>query len=645
MTDTILTEALEIFDQAQEAEAENRRLALDDLKFARMADQWDEQIRKDRARDGRPCLTVNRLPSFIRQVVNDARLNKPQIRVRPVDGGADVNTADVMNGLIRNIEQASNADVAYDTAADFAVTMGFGYFRVDVDFAHDDTFDQDIRIERIANPFSVYGDPFSTAADSSDWNHGFITTVLPRERFEAKYPGAEAVDFRDLPQSSAHHWLNEDEVTVAEYWRREEVDRKVLQLSNGMVIDEDAFENAKRFFEAQIIEPVRERLVTSHKVTHRIMSGVEVIEETEWAGRFIPIVPVYGDEVNVEGRRWFHSLIRDAKDAQRMFNYWRTTSTELVALAPKAPFIGPKGFAKTDRDKWESANTVNWPYLEYDGAVPPQRQPFDGVPAGALQEALNANDDMKAIMGLHDASLGAPSNEISGVAIAARQREGDVSTFHFIDNLSRAIRHAGRVIVDLIPMVYTGRRVVRVLGQDGTPAEAQLAPFPGDALQAEARGNWANEIFDLSVGKYDLAVDAGPSFTTRREEAASQMLDLVRVFPAAAPIIGDLLVKNLDWPGADEIAERLQTLVPQLTGAADAPDPRLAALEALVQQLQDALAAALQSQNIEQAKLAIDRFEAETQRLKVLGEQRQNAAELAQQAREQAARAVQGFVG
>jgi len=212
----------------------------------------------------------------------------------------------------------------------------------------------------------------------------------------------------------------------------------------------------------------------SHKVTQRLLTGAEVLETNDWAGRYIPLVPVYGEEVNVEGKRYLRSLIRDAKDPQRMFNYWRTTTTELVALSPKAPFIGPKGAFQTDQAKWETANTDTHAYIEYDGNVPPQRQAFAGVPAGALQEALNASDDMKAIIGMYDASLGARSNETSGRAILARQREGDVSTFHFIDNLSRAIEHAGRILIDLIPKVYTGERIVRVLGQDGAAASVQL---------------------------------------------------------------------------------------------------------------------------------------------------------------------------
>ena len=316
----------------------------------------------------------------------------------------------------------------------------------------------------------------------------------------------------------------------------------------------------------------RPRQAASHKVTQRIVSGAAVLETVDWAGRFIPIVPVYGEELMVDGRRRLRSLVRDAKDPQRMFNYWRTTSTELVALAPKAPFIGRKGAFDTDSDKWATANVKSHAYIEYDGPEPPMRQGFAGVPAGALQEAMNASDDMKAIMGLHDASLGARSNETSGRAIMARQREGDTSTFHYIDNLSRSIRHAGRILLDLIPKVYATARVVRVLGPDGAAQNIGVAPGGQSPAQGAEQLKAIGRIHDLGAGRYDLTVRSGPSFTSRREEAANQMIELIRAYPGAAPVIGDLLARNLDWPGADEIAGRLAALLPpQVKG----PGPEL----------------------------------------------------------------------
>lgn len=614
----ILADAKEAFKEAEEAEAESRRLALDDLRFARLAEQWPADIMSQRQRDGRPCLTINRLPTFIRQVVNDARQNKPSIKVRPADSSADVETAEVINGLIRNIEYTSNADVAYDTATDNAVTMGFGYIRITTRYAYHDTFDLDLAIERVSNPFSVYGDPMSQAADSSDWRTAFVVDTLRRKDFERQYKDAAPVDWEGPSWSEfkGSTWLPEDRVMLAEWWTREEYTKRVLLLSDGTVIAEDALEKDPQIAAALGmggLQVTRERDARCWKVKQRILNANEVLEDNDWPGQWIPIVPVYGDEVDVEGKRYFRSLIRDAKDPQRMLNYWRTTATELVALAPRAPFIGPKGMFDTD-PRWLTANRQNHPFLEYDvvpqqaGAVP-QRQPLDSGPAaGALQEALNASDDMKSIMGMYDASLGAKSNETSGRAILARQREGDVSTFHFLDNMSRAIRHVGRIVIDLIPHVYSGERIVRVLGESG--GDEKNVPVNQEFEDKDEAGVPITRIHDLAKGKYDLTVTTGPSFTTRREEAAAQMTELIRAFPAAAPLLGGLLAKNLDWPEADEVEKRLDSLLPpglQKPAPGQPAPEELAALamsaqqEAADKERQEKLAADIKAEEIRAA--------------------------------------------
>ena len=620
----LLEEAQELFELCQEREADNRRDALEDLRFARLEEQWPEKVRRERELEGRPCLVINKLPAIIRQVVNDGRLNKPAISVHPVDSAGDPETAEIMNGLIRHIEQSSDADVAYDTALDFAVSCGFGYFRINTAYSSDDGFEQDIVIERISNPLSVYGDPDSTAADSSDWNTAFVVDRVPHKLFKARYPGAQKVDFTGVEWDTVKTpWGSADDVLIAEWWKREEVRREILALSDGQIIDAEEYAANKALYDAIGVSVVGQRPVRSHKVTQRLISGLEVLETVEWAGRFIPIVPVYGEEINVEGVRHLRSLVRSAMDAQRMFNYWRTTSTELVALAPKAPFIGRKGAFETDAAKWATANTVSHAYIEYDGQDAPQRQPFSGVPAGALQEALNASDDIKAITGIHDASLGARGNETSGRAIMARQREGDVSTFHYIDNLSRAIRHAGRILIDLIPKVYATPRVIRVLGPDGKAETRPVnQPVEEDVKGEDGQVRRIQKIYDLTAGKYDLTVRAGPSFTSRREEAASQMIELIRAYPAAAPLVGDLLARNLDWPGADEIAERLKALLPaQLQGEspeAQQAKQQMQAMAAKIEELGGQLREEQTSRIIDLQDLRIKAFGAETDRLKAL---------------------------
>lgn len=581
--DDVLKEAKDAFAICTEHEAENRADALEDIRFARLGEQWPPETRRRRELDNRPCLTFNKMPAFIRQVVNDARQNRPSIKIHPADDTADPETAEIFNGLIRNIEYTSDADVAYDTAIEAAVCGGLGYFRINTCYADDDGFDQDIVLQTVENPFSIWGDPYSVKADSADWNVAFVADTMKKDDFERKYKGADAVDWNATGYGAlSSPWLDGEQIMVAEYWTREEVPRTILLLNNGEIVPADEYAENKDMFDGQQIQVQAERSVNSHKVTQRIMTGTEVLETVDWAGKYIPIVPVYGDVVYLEGKRYLRSLIRDAKDGQRNFNYWRTTSTELLALAPRVPFIGPKGSFKTDTDKWATANSESHAYIEYDGAVAPLRQMFAGPAAGAITEAANAADDIKTIIGLHDASLGNPSNETSGRAILMRQKEGDNSTFHFVDNLSRAIRHAGRIMIDLIPHVYSGPRVLRVMGPDGIPQITTVnQPFNqpvndqnGQPVMAPAMGPMGQpaigadgqpqmvaqtvaKLFDLTAGKYDLVVEAGPSFATKREEAANQMIQLVQADPQMMPLIGDILVKNLDWEGADEIAQRV----------------------------------------------------------------------------------------
>jgi len=643
----ILKDAQEDFRRASEAEQKNRDNWLADMKFARLGEQWPDAVKRQRELDGRPCLTNNKLPAFIRQVTNDARQNSPAIRCHPVGEGADKSTADVLNGLIRNIEYTSNADVAYDTALDHAVTGGFGYFRISTDYACEDEFDQDIRIERVANPLTVYGDPYSTAADSSDWNRAFVTDMWEKSAFEKRWKGAVPADFEANSHDKNHEWFTDDMVRVAEYWTRDEDDAKLLKLSNGMILFEDQYLKIKDFLDVQGFVVTGDRATKVKKVTQRIITGDAVLEANKWAGKYIPIVPVYGDEVMIEGERHWISLIRFAKDPQMMHNFWRTASTELVALAPKMPFIGARGAFNSDAEKWATANTISHPYVEYDvvdGAAPPQRQAFSGPPAGALQEALNAADDMKSIMGIYDASLGARSNETSGRAIMARQREGDVSTFNYIDNLSRAIRHAGRIIVDLIPKVYNTERIIRVIHEDGKNEHVQISPNSpqqpqvSEEQQKEMEG--ITKIYNLTTGKYDVTCEAGPSFTTKREEAANQMIEFIRANPQSAGLIGDLLAKNLDWPGADEIAERMKAMLPpQVKGA----NPQIQQMQQQMQTmdqhakqavntLQQQLQAAESKSDNDKKKLEIEEFKAVTDRIEALTTAASQGNMLAQQA-------------
>lgn len=626
----MLATARTFLQDAENNESTNRKRWKEDVKFARMGEQWPSDIRERRQKENRPCLTINKLGPVIRQVVNDARQNRPSIKVLPQDSAADPATAEIMTGLIRNIEQSSNADTAYDKAIDDAVSGGWGYWRINLDYANGvdldnienmgpEAFEQNIVIERVMNPLAIYADPNGSEADSSDWMEALVIERMSEKAFTKKYPDAKKSSFdssewSDLPSS----WKTEKEISVAEYWVRDEITAQIIsvQMMDGInpetgepmigevvTLASDKWEEMQK--QGQIGQVIgAPRTVKTHKVKQYILTGVEVLEENDWPGTFIPVVPVYGDEVVIDGERFLRSLISDARGPQEQYNFWMTAGTELVALAPRAPFIGRKG-AFTDPN-WQHVNDATLPYLEFEGGEKPSREAPPSMAMGDLQLARNASDDIKAVTGIYDASLGARSNETSGVAIKARQREGDVSTFHFIDNLSRAIRHTGKILLDIIPKVYSTQRIVRVLGEDGEPSTAQI-----NAQQQDPMTGAISRINDFGAGRYDLAVSSGPSYTTKREEAASQMIELIRAFPAAAPVIGDLLAKNLDWPGADEISERLKALYEQQfapqqeQGQQGPPQPDPTEMAKM---------------QIEGGKLQVDQFKAETERMEAQSE-------------------------
>jgi len=550
----LLQQARERFKLASDAEESIRREALEDLRF-RAGEQWPENIKIDRQNTGRPCLTINRIPQFLRQVTNEIRQNRPSIQVNPVDDQADPETAEILQGIMRHIEVSSDADVAYDTAAEHAATFGFGYLRVITDYVDERSFDQEIRIERIRNPFSIYFDPECQKPDYSDARWAFVVQDVDREEYRALYPDSELSGLADMTTvgDQAPGWINGKSVRIAEYWHIDHKEQELALLPDGSVMPADMVPEG--------VPVLRTRTVQVPKVYWCKVNGLEVLEKQEWPGRWIPIVPVLGDEVIVNGERQLYGLVRFARDPQRMYNYWATAETEMIALAPKAPFIGAAGQFEGFERQWQSANVRNLPYLEYKPVShagvpmgPPQRQVYE-PPIQAISHArMQANDDLKATTGICDASLGARSNEQSGRAILARQREGDVANFHYADNLARSIKHLGKILLDLIPRIYDAPRVMRIIGAEEVERVVQI--------NAPTRDKGVERIYDLSIGEYDVTVSVGPSFSTKRQEAVDSMLQLSQAYPPLMQVAGDLLVKNMDWPGASEIAERLKKLLP-----------------------------------------------------------------------------------
>jgi len=585
------------FKQAIDATSLSRQSELDDLRFAAGSPdngfQWPDNIRLSRQNDmngARPCLTINKLPQHIRQVTNDQRQNRPAIKVIPVDDMSDVQVAEVFNGIIRHIEVNSDADIAYDTACENQVTIGEGYFRVITDYCDPYSFDQDLKIERIRNSFSVYMDPLIKDPCGGDAEWCFISESMPVAVFEQEYPKAQAANFDQQGiGDDVLQWITEDTVRIAEYFSFKYEDKKLYLWRNGQV----TMEGDPLPMDIMMGEkPVKERTTTLKKLIWAKINGVEILEQQEWLGQYIPVIRVVGNEYDMEGRIIVSGIVRNAKDAQRMYNYWTSQEAELLALAPKAPFIVAGGQIEGYEDKWAELNTTNYPYLEYNPIseegvlVPPPQRVLPPMPsAGILQAKMGAADDIKSTTGQYNASLGQQSNETSGKAITARQMESDVGTFHYIDNLSRAIRQCGRILIDLIPKVYDTRRVARIIGEDGQTDKVVIDPKQQEPFRKITQGEAIIKIYNPSIGRYDVTVIVGPGFNSRRQEALEAMSMLVQSNPALWQVIGDLLVKNMDWPGAAEMSDRIKrTIPPEIIGNPD-DTPELRQAMQVIEQL------------------------------------------------------------
>lgn len=543
----ILMEARDRLKKAMDEDYENRRLALEDLEFIGIEGaQWPANIRAEREADGRPCISINKMPIFIDQVVGDQRMNRPSIKVIPVDSKADPAIAEILGGWIKHVEQISKADTAIDHAFEHAVACGYGAMRVVTEFVSDDSFEQDARIQKIDNALAVFWGKHSEY-DCSDAQYCFIITDMDRDEFRETY-GEEPMPFNQADSRYIEGWCSANTVRVAEYFVKEPTTKTIYQLDDGIVVEK--------------LEPwmvvAKKREVKSYKIKWYLLSGNKILDEKEWVGKkYIPVIPVWGKELNIGGRRKVRGLIRNAKDPQRMYNFWQSADTEMVALAPKAPYLAtPKQIAGHET-QWKEAHRKNFPYLlvNSDEQAPgfPKREIPPQVSSAMVEMKRETDQEIRDTIGLHRASLGMPSNERSGLAIRERKQEGDVGTFAFIDNLARSIEHLGRVLVDVAPGILDTERIIR-LGLEGG-----LQKFEAVNVETTPDGPI---LHNLSVGTYDVVVTVGPSFTTQRTEARQSMSEFIQYYPQAAPLIGDLYAKSMDWPGADEMAERLEFLLP-----------------------------------------------------------------------------------
>jgi hypothetical protein len=630
------------FTMALAAYSESREDELDDLRFmAGSPDnqwQWPADVLSTRGSvqgqtiNARPCLTINKLPQHVRQVTNEQRQNRPSPKVIPADDNADVAVAEVFDGIIRHIEYMSDADVAYDTACDNQVIYGEGYIRILTEYTRDDSFDQDLKIGRIRNSFSVYMDPTIQDPCGSDAKWCFITEDLLKAEYERQFPDAQPISSilaRGIGDQSLSQWLSENTIRIAEYFYVDYVPSTLNLYPGNITMFDGTPQDAK--LRAMFGQPLRSRKADRKRVMWLKTNGYEVLEEREWAGKWIPVVRVVGNEFEVDGRMFVSGLVRNAKDAQRMYNYWVSQEAEMLALAPKAPFIGYGGQFEGYEMQWKTANTTNWPYLEVnpdvqDGAgnvLPlPQRATPPMAQTGLIQAKMGAAEDIKATTGQYNASLGQQGNERSGRAILARQQEGDTGTYHFVDNLGRAIRYVSRQLVDMIPKIYDTQRIARIIGVDGEVGMAKINPMQPEPVKkiVDQAGTVLEKIYNPSVGVYDVVVTTGPSYLTKRQEAVEAMANILQTSPQLWQVAGDLFIKNMDWPGAQEMAARFKKIIDPKVLAEDDKSPELQAaeqqVEAVSQQLEEAMGLLNNVQSsMDAQELRIKAYEAETKRI------------------------------
>lgn len=600
-----ITEAVELFQEGVDYDRENREQGVDDLKFM-AGEHWSQQDLD--ARDGKPCLTINKFPAFIAQVTGDIRSSPPGIRVRPVED-ADKDLAEIREGLIRTIERDNDAAGIYSQVSQAQTACGIGNFRLGLDYVGFDTFSQDVKMAMIENPFGVVWDPKSVERTGRDARYCFVMDEMPRKAFEKQYKDKMPSDL-EVTLNDDKGWFRGDVVRVTEYWRV--LDRKVeiALLEDGTVL------RASDVPEGVI--PLKTRMADEPYVQMYIISGNCILDGPfDYELDRVPIIRVPGWVVNVGPRRVRFGLIRFAKDLARLENYWRSVSAEMLAFAGKAKWVLPEN-AVGDQDEFIEQVRRDDDVLTFRGAQGPNLVGPPPFNSAVLQESAINAQNIKDVTGIHDASLGVKSNETSGKAIMARQREGDTATYIYVDNLSAAIKEAGRIINQFIPIAYDTPRTIRVLGQDETQKIMKVND-PNDP-----------QSVDINKGRYDIAIETGPSYATKRVEAAESMMAFVQAVPAAAAVSGDLIAKAQDWPMAEKIAERLKKALPPQFQDADEIDPQKGPTPEQQQKMQQDQAAQqsqAMAQEMTQKAAALELAEKEADVLKAQAEAKKAEAD------------------
>lgn len=642
--DPVVKEAKDRFERCSKWEHDARKRWMDDYKFAH-ADayngyQWPQAIRTNRDLDERPCLTINKVRQHNLMIKNDAKKNRPAIKIRGTGNGATAESAKVYNSITRRIEYQSNAQAAYDTACGYMVDAGVGYFRIVTEYAGPDTFDQEPFIRRVWDPLTVYLDPDARELDKSDSQFGFIFDDVNKKEFDKKYPAYVKYASQNSIDD-ADGWIKEDYIRLCEYFRK--VEKKDILFAIPQKEGPPLMKYASEYKDAggsELVDglkkdpEVKKRETSRTVIEYFLIIGEKIVteESTIWPGKYIPIIPVIGEETIIEGSLDRKGHTRAMLDPQRMYNYWSSTAVEFGALQTKTPWIAAAEAIEGYETYWNNANKVNASILPYNGLddagnkiAPPQRvEPPVAAPV-ALTGMQIAQQELMLVSGQYAAQMGEQGNERSAAAIDQRQQQSDTSTFHYRDNLAIAIRLLGKMLLDLIPKLYDTKRIMQCLAEDGTDFEVEIDPKQQQAMML--RLNHDNQvvarIFNPSVGKYEVEADVGPDYGTKRQETAQALTLVLTQAPQLAAIVSDLLVKSMDFPLADEAAARLRRMVPpQALGTG--PSLQEQALQQQVQNLTNLLTKALQQHADLSLRLRgkdqardIEAYKAFTDRLKV----------------------------
>lgn len=605
MDKDIVQDARERFKEAKEKDREQTDRMLEELRFSNSADfqQWPESIRKMRenAEGGaRPCLTFDQTNQYIQQVVNESRQNKPSIQVRPVDSKADIKVADALSGLFRHIEDVSRADIAYDTAIEHAARCGRGWLRVNTQIIDPSINQQEIIIQRIADPLSAWLDPDYQEPDGSDAMDGGIEAMIGRRAFSRQYPDADSMAGKSDPDG----WCDKDGVRVLEYFKVREDKTHFLVFDDPANPGEEVTLSEDKYWEAVKEIGFKPPLIREYWAKKRTcqwykITGEEVLEETKFPAGYVPLIPVIGSELWIEGKRYLSGLVRPMMDPARAYNYDRSNYIEHVSLQTKIPYLAAAEAVEGYENEWRNANRSNsaylpWNALDSDGTPLPKPERAQGPVASAAyaQGSQMAQNDIQASIGMYRANLGAPSNETSGKAINERKMQGETANFHYSDNMSRSVRHLGRIIMEMLPNVIDTKRELRILGEDGQASTVTLDPEQSQSAIYKNPDKKSNLIsFNPNVGRYDVSIQVGPAFGTRRQEAVEALQQVIGGNPQMMALLGDEFVKMMDIPGAEKIAKRMQSMLPpeareQEGEDGDGPSPEV---QQVMQQAQQAI--------------------------------------------------------